>query len=190
MNEQTRCRRCIDAWFFIFSTTHTTCECFSTKNIQYQFTPRESCPLPTQRPRTLHIDTCVNQRVVTRRGKCEKRNKRGRCACPTDLLICFLNLLPPPLIRSFLFEKSIDEVEPVVVVEPVVAERDVAGRHRKYAPCPPARVWSRMGRKPCAFHSDIYHQRALIPLDSPSTCGLWFVERANLQIPFGRVCTF
>jgi len=104
--------------------------------IQYQFTPRESCPLPTQRPRTLHIDTCVNQRVVTRRGKCEKRNKRGRCACPTDLLICFLNLLPPPLIRSFLFEKSIDEVEPVVVVEPVVAERDVAGRHRKYAPCP------------------------------------------------------
>jgi len=46
--------------------------------------------------RTLHIDTCVNQRVVTRRGKCEKRNTRGRCACPTDLLICFLNLLPPP----------------------------------------------------------------------------------------------
>ena len=45
--------------------------------------------------RTLHIDTCVNQRVVTRRGKCEKRNTRGRCACPTDLLICFLNLLPP-----------------------------------------------------------------------------------------------
>ena len=25
----------------------------------------------------VHIDTCVNQRVVTRRGKCEKRNKRG-----------------------------------------------------------------------------------------------------------------
>jgi hypothetical protein len=102
----------------------------------------------------------------------------------------FFEFVTPPLIRSFLFEKSIDEVEPVVVVEPVVAERDVAGRHRKYAPCPPARVWSRMGRKPCAFHSDIYHQRALIPLDSPSTCGLWFVERANLQIPFGRVCTF
>ena len=52
----------------------------------------------------------------------------------------FFEFVTPPLIRSFLFEKSIDEVEPVVVVEPVVAERDVAGRHRKYAPCPPARV--------------------------------------------------
>ena len=47
---------------------------------------------------------------------------------PTCLFFEFVT--PPPLIRSFLFEKSIDEVEPVV------AERDVAGRHRKYAPCP------------------------------------------------------
>ena len=52
--------------------------------------------------RTLHIDTCVNRRVVTRRGKCEKRNKRGRCAaCPTDLFVCFLNLFIIPPSYSF-----------------------------------------------------------------------------------------
>ena len=96
----------------------------------------------------------------------------------------FFEFVTPPL--SFVLFSSRNLSTKSNPSSPSATSRDVTENTRRA----PLRECGRGWAVNLALFILIYHQRALIPLDSPSTCGLWFVERANLQIPFGRVCTF